>query len=219
MVASSVNMKRPTPLEVLQRRSKLPKKENVVDDFKCPITLELPVYPVMAIDGKVYECEAIAEHIRHAEKEGREIMSPWTRETMTSSFVFLVPSDWLSTLNESVANGNFHEEAVDLWRQRRKKKVDFEELLKRAEGGNMKAMEEVAECYQTREYGRLENQSEAFKWYNRAYESHYSVIGMANVGDMMVNGSGTKKSALKGLMLLFVAARKGSDYAAYALGK
>ena len=218
-IGPSVNLKRPAPLEMSQRRSKLPKKGNVLDDFKCPITLELPVDPVMAIDSKIYEYEAITEHIRLAKTAGREVRSPWTRETMTSSDLFLVPSDWLSTLKKSVENGTFHGESVEIWKRGRKKKEEFEGLLKRAEGGDVKAMEKAGECYQTGEYNNPRDEDKAFKWYNRAYENHNSVIGMANVGDMMVFGRGTKKNVPKGQTLLFVAARKGSDYAAYALGK
>lgn len=209
-----INTKRPAPPEVLQKQRKLVREGSVVDDFKCPITLELPIDPVMAIDGKVYERKAIVDHILHSETSGNVIKSPWTREKMTNSDLFSVPADWSSTLKEFISNGTFHGELVETW----KKKKSFENLLERAEGGDVKAMEEAADLYQTGERGVLVDKREAFKWYNRAYKDHKSVIGMTCVGDMMVIGEGTKKDVRAGRILQFIAARKGSDFAAYALG-
>lgn len=35
----------------------------MLDHFICPLTLALPIDPVVAVDGQVYECDAIATHL------------------------------------------------------------------------------------------------------------------------------------------------------------
>jgi hypothetical protein len=49
-------------------------------DWTCPLTLELPVDPATAEDGRVYERSAIAEHNRNS--EGRRLRSPVTGQAM-----------------------------------------------------------------------------------------------------------------------------------------
>jgi len=51
----------------------------VADDWGCPITCELPVDPVVAEDGRVYEQAAIQEHI---DKQGAGLKSPMTNVAM-----------------------------------------------------------------------------------------------------------------------------------------
>ena len=45
-------LKRPAPAAIVERQAKIWKKDPTVNDFTCPITLEIPVDPVSAIDGK-----------------------------------------------------------------------------------------------------------------------------------------------------------------------
>ena len=52
------------------------------EDFVCPITHELPVHPVMAEDGHIYERSEIEKWIRVSAQEGRALKSPTTNEEM-----------------------------------------------------------------------------------------------------------------------------------------
>ena len=47
--------------------------KSIEDDWKCPITLRLPLDPVIAEDGRTYERSAIEEHIR---VRGADLRSP-----------------------------------------------------------------------------------------------------------------------------------------------
>ena len=54
---------------------------NVVDELLCPITQQLPVDPVTAEDGRLYERAAIEEWIEK-KKEEKFVRSPSTNEDM-----------------------------------------------------------------------------------------------------------------------------------------
>ncbi len=54
--------------------------DKLADEFICPITSELPVDPVTAEDGRVYEKSALLEWF--ATKPEDEIKSPVTNEPM-----------------------------------------------------------------------------------------------------------------------------------------
>ena len=191
----------------------------VMEDFYCPILLALPLNPVVAADGRIYERSEIEQHLK---KNGAK--SPWTNLPMSSVTLHEVPDIFFTTLETKITNGQFQGEMADAWMKKwkaikkaRKDKEDFDELLFRAEGGNVPAMEKVADCYQTGEYGVKIDHYEAFKWYDKANQAG-SVIGKGNVGEMLVKGSGVKKNVLKGQREMFTAMMQGSDYAAYALG-
>ena len=163
--------------------------------------------------------KAIVEHIQKAEREGNKGTSPWTRQEMTISDLFSVPPDWLSTLKESIENGTFQGDLAQTWKQKNEWKYEWERLLEKANQGNVEAMEKVAASYRDEDYGVTQDKAESFKWYTRLYENHRSVIGMTYVGDMLAFGEGVKKNKLKGQNLLFMAAHKGCNYAAFCLGK
>ena len=191
----------------------------VVEDFFCPILLDLPTDPVVAADGRIYERSAIEQHFQ---KSGPK--SPWTNLPMSSATLHDVPAIFFTTLETKISNGQFKGDAADAWMEKRKETKNkmkeyekFKELLLQAEAGNVQAMEHVADCYQTGEYGVTIDQYEAFKWFDRANNAG-SVIGKGNVGELLVTGSGVKKNVLKGQRELFTAMLQGSDYAAYALG-
>ena len=62
----------------VQKKAKLMKTtvDLIVDEYLCPITQELPIDPVTAEDGRVYERSAIEEWLATNEK------SPHTNEPM-----------------------------------------------------------------------------------------------------------------------------------------
>ena len=127
----------------------------VVEDFFCPILLDLPTDPVVAADGRIYERSAIEQHFQ---KSGPK--SPWTNLPMSSATLHDVPAIFFTTLETKISNGQFKGDAADAWMEKRKETKNkmkeyekFKELLLQAEAGNVQAMEHVADCYQTGEYG------------------------------------------------------------------
>ena len=63
---------------------------SIADEYLCPITQELPIDPVMAEDGRIYERLAIMEWL------GRNRQSPITREPMGINLI-RSPQDWCAT--------------------------------------------------------------------------------------------------------------------------
>ena len=59
--------------------------DSLADDLLCPITRQLPVDPVTAEDGGVYERAAIEEHIQSSYNHGPELRSPITNELMVTN--------------------------------------------------------------------------------------------------------------------------------------
>ena len=171
----------------------------VAEDFLCPITHELPVDdPVVAMDGMVYEGVAITTWISNRLKHGVTVVnSPWTGEPMGSTDTVAAPRKWKNKLDECVnkicdnTTGK-DEEYVERYKQ---KKQFLSMVAGATKSKDVVAMEKIAMCYQTGEYGVEVSEDEAFHWYNLAYK-HGSVIGMANAGDLMVHGSGTKKNVV-----------------------
>ena len=56
--------------------------DNGADELVCPITHELPVDPVTAEDGRVYERSAIEEWLKH------HSVSPSTGQPLSSTAIF-----------------------------------------------------------------------------------------------------------------------------------
>ena len=54
----------------------------VAEEWVCPITQELPLDPVTAEDGRVYERSAIATRLGRARPAGEAVKSPVTNEPM-----------------------------------------------------------------------------------------------------------------------------------------
>ena len=42
--------------------------DRIMEQLLCPITHDLPIDPVVTVDGHVYERAAIAEHLRRRER-------------------------------------------------------------------------------------------------------------------------------------------------------
>ena len=51
-----------------QKRRKTSAPSDALEELVCPITLELPMDPVMAEDGTIYERSAIEEHLKNSNK-------------------------------------------------------------------------------------------------------------------------------------------------------
>ena len=88
--------------------------DTLADEFLCPITSELPVDPVMAEDGRVYERKAIKEWF--ATKPEDEVKSPITNELMGKK---LLPAVQVrNTIKAMVQSGAISGEKADAWNKR-----------------------------------------------------------------------------------------------------
>lgn len=82
-----------------------------VSDWTCPLTLELPVDPATAEDGRVYERSAIAEHISNS--EGRQLRSPVTGQAMGPRLTTAFAAR--ETIETLVRSGALRGQAADRW--------------------------------------------------------------------------------------------------------
>lgn len=189
------------------------RKRNSTDELICPIRLELPVDPVMAEDGRVYEREAILEFFKGKEDSGEEIKSPYTNQPMTGTRL-LDATQHRNTIEILIESGVVGGDLADKWVQRTKLK---EALLKRAEAGELDAIEAVASNYYFGQNDFAEDDQRAFKWCRKAHQKG-SVVGTAYLGFLMVEGSEVEENEKQGTMYMALAAARGSNYASYQLG-
>ena len=187
------------------------KFKKTVDDsaseFLCPITQELPLDPVTAEDGRVYERSAIEEWLERNEK------SPHTNEPMGKR---LLPALQVKNMIETmVKSGALSGDKCAAWTQKLEQEKEVERLRQRAEKGNLRAMTLLAYAYQ-RGDGVKRDRAAAFEWATRAADLD-DVAALTLVADSHLYGKGTTKDERTGLIEFGQAAALGSEHACYVL--
>ena len=184
----------------------------IAKEFVCPITQELPINPVTAEDGKIYEETAIREWF--SKKDG-EPTSPSTGAVIGTK-LFPAPQA-RNTIEALVESGAIEGEIAEAW----KEKLELETLVKetraKADGGDGKAMYRLGMWYQFGLRGLAEDTTQARAWYGRSAAVRYPK-GMARFGECLMCGRGGSKNHALGLVMVSQAAALGSDLAAYLLG-
>ncbi|CAB9516986.1 Sel1 domain protein repeat-containing protein [Seminavis robusta] len=202
--------------EALRRRLKSwqqSKNKNPADDLICPITLELPVDPVTAEDGFLYERAAIEQHCKS--RAGMVLKSPMTNERMGGR---LLAAPKLRSLIETlVEKGAIAGEFADKYRAKKQEIKDRAELLKKAEKGDAEAMYRAGEYYHRGAHGFPEDDNVALAWFKKSHRAG-NVKGTALTGDYLLEGWADDKDYKKGMYMSTVAAARGSNLAAYNLG-
>ena len=114
--------------------------ENAFDSFKCSISRALPVDPVTAEDGHIYERAAIEKHFETA----RAARSPMTRRPMGGKL--LKAHHVRSAIESAIASGLLPEEVCEDYATRKEEfeKEKLDELKRKASNGDAKAALEVA---------------------------------------------------------------------------
>ena len=216
--------------------------EGLAEEFVCPLTLELPLNPVMAEDGRTYERSEIEKLIRLRTRcegggidgdgygggggaEGRvevrlELRSPVTNEPMGPR---LVPAVGVrNAVEKLVRSGQIGGDVAERWERRLFEEEEVRSARRCAEGdgetGDVESMVRLGSWYYQGARGMPRDQTLAYKWYRRAADRG-SVRGMAVVGSFLVIGVGVERSEVEGMSLLGMGVQGGSDYAAYHLGK
>lgn len=90
------------------------------------------------------------------------------------------------------------------------------ELLKRAESGDIVAIEEVANSYYRGKNGFPEDNEKALYWYEKALEiDPENVVGLNGVGNIYYNGYGVPVDTEKGSAYYLRAANLGYSKSQY----
>ena len=187
--------------------------DELANELVCPITTELPIDPVTAADGRVYERSAIKEWFQS--REGQPIKSPVTNMSMGTQ---LLPAVQVrNNIKSMVRTGAISGAKADAW----KKKMEEEEMLAglrlKAEAGDPVAMWKLGTAYRDGKYGLTTDLKEAFKYVKQAADKDY-VSALSECARMYLGGIGVSQSLPRGFVMLGQAINAGSDHACYLLG-
>lgn len=188
--------------------------DGICDEWICPITTELPLNPVMAEDGAVYERTAIEEYIRTRNEQGNPLKSPLTNLEMGPR---LTPSTQVrNTIEKLVRSGAISGDKAERWLERLSDEDLIKALKEKAEGGNVSAMDFLGTYYLAGQHGLVADAEKAFQWYKKGADLDHPAC-MAQAGRMLLDGDGTEEPVF-GTALMVQAAMMGSKYAASDLG-
>ena len=108
--------------------------DSIAQEWTCPITQELPLDPVTAQDGRVYERSAIVTWFNKRRKAGQPIKSPVTNEPMQKC---LLPAPQVrNTIEGMIQSGVLVGDIATGWNARLKEKDEVTEIRCRAEAGD-----------------------------------------------------------------------------------
>ena len=195
--------------ETVQLRRQKSATEEAFAELVCPITFSLPVDPVMAEDGNVYERSAIEEWLKQQHK------SPVTNLAMgTKLLPALRVKNMIRTM---VASGALTGDKVDAWKLKLEEEEEVAEWLRKAEAGDGRAMCNLGIWYTHGQKGLAKDAAKSFEWYEKSHEAG-DASGTGALGVCYLVGYGVPKCPMRGAMLLGEAARGGSKVACYRLG-
>mmetsp|Transcript_30687 Transcript_30687/g.67977 ORF Transcript_30687/g.67977 Transcript_30687/m.67977 type:complete len:273 (-) Transcript_30687:230-1048(-) len=177
-----------------------------VKEFLCPISLELPVEPVTAEDGRVYNRAGIQKHIDNADDDN--LRSPVTGAPMGPTLVPAVQVQ--NTLHALIESGAVEDDSAERLKQ-------FTATKKKAEDGDPDAMCDLGGWYYEGSNGLHKDYKQAYVWASKATALNH-VPGMANKGMMLYRGRGVDEDKVAGAALLGIAAGRDDVFACYYLG-
>lgn len=170
--------------------------------------------------GQIYERKEIEKYLEE-KKDKDEILSPVTKQPFETKA--LVPSVHVrNTIDHLIGSGIIEGEMADTWKERMGEKRESEETVRGwkegAERGDTDAMFNLAFSYDNGEHGFKQDKKEAYKWYKKGSDAD-NVYCMAVAGEFLLNGWGTGTNFSEGLVLISLAAEKGSNHACHSLGE
>jgi TPR repeat protein len=183
--------------------------DEACSEFICPITFALPLDPVTAEDGKVYErgaiCEWLAKHRR----------SPSTNEPMgTKLLPALQVKNMIRTM---VKSGAVTGDKTDAWKEKLKREEEVESTRRKAEAGDGWAQHRMGRwCFTGQNDLVPKDHAQAFTWYQKSHDAGW-ISGTRSLGYCYRYGLGASKCLARGVMYLTMAAERGSRRARYLL--
>ena len=204
--------KRDRDADLTEEASKKLRKSinDVAADLVCPITQELPIDPVMAEDGKIYEKKAILEWL------SRDATSPVTRARMGRRLLPAIQTR--NTIEALVNSGAIGDELTTAWKQKLADEKLVKEMRAKAEGGDGHAMYRLGGWYSSGMNGLTKDDVQARAWYERSAATRYPK-GMAAFGECLLLGIGGPQDNALGLVNVTEAAYLGSDVGVMKLGR
>mmetsp|Transcript_75544 Transcript_75544/g.125972 ORF Transcript_75544/g.125972 Transcript_75544/m.125972 type:complete len:261 (-) Transcript_75544:151-933(-) len=139
--------------------------DTLAEEFVCPITQELPLDPVTAEDGRVYERQAIVSWLERADKEG-ETRSPLTNTPMGRR---LLPAVQVrNNIEEMVRSGALLGSKANAWNQRLKDEQEVSAIKQKAEDGDVQSMLLLTRWHVLGRKGLEKDGKQSLHWLKRA---------------------------------------------------
>ena len=185
----------------------------IAKEFVCPITQELPISPVTAEDGKVYEETAIREWF--SKKDG-EPTSPSTGAIIGKK-LFPAPQA-RNTIEALIQSGAIEGEIAEAWKEKLKLETRVKEVRAKAEGGDGEYMWRLGVYYEYGLNGLTKDEVQTRAWFERSAAAR-DPKGLAAFGECLLIGVGGPQDNALGLVNVTEAAHLGSDFGALLLGE
>ena len=179
----------------------------MADEWVCPITCELPIDPVMAEDGRIYERAAIEEHIR---VQGACLRSPFNNVVMGPKLIASVQAR--NSIERLMKTGAICGDKATQWEQRIADQEWLGERRRCAEEGDVDSMVELGHAYYYGSYGAKKDFAMSFHWYKKAADAD-DPHGLCNAAYALVKGHGVQQNEAAGMLMMARAAAKGHIYA------
>ena len=188
--------------------------EEMFAEYRCPITQELPVEPVVAEDGQCYERTAIEEWF----EKHTVAKSPMTNQPIGKTLVTAVQTR--NAIERLIKKGVLAGEAADAWTERQDElkcldKANREKLAK-AYKGDVLSMRMVGFCYRDGTHGFKKNQAKTIEWFRKAAKGG-SPMAIVSLGVFYINGNGVPRDVTRGMIELTRAAMLGSEHGAICI--
>ena len=184
--------------------------DSIADCWLCPITLELPIDPVTAEDGKIYERSAIEQWLRDHNT------SPSTNDPIGSR---LLPAPQAkATIEALVKSGAVADDKATAWKAKLADQEKLRKLREAADGGDGTAMNTLGFFYARGELGLREDLKRARSWFEAAAAKN-NLEALGNYGWYLLNGHGGLKNIGLGIYFTMLGAEQGSTASLERLGE
>ena len=189
--------------------------DNVANEYVCPITQELPVDPVTAEDGRVYERSAIKAWLARPRPADQPVKSPVTNEQMGPR---LLPAVQVrNSIKAMVQSGVLSGSKADAWRQQLAQEEEVAKMRQRANGGDGAAAMLLGGYYLHGNKGLAKDEAQAFQWFKRGADLG-NATAMNCYGYCYAMGKGVAQNGMRAMLHYGQAATLGSETACCNLG-
>ena len=187
--------------------------DEMAEEFVCSITQELPLDPVTAEDGRVYERSAIEDWL--AQQPNERIKSPVTNEPMGR---MLFPAVQVrNSIKGMVKSGAICGAKADAWKQRMAEEDEVAEWRRRAGRGDVAAMFNLGLCYFHGQKGLPKDMVQSSTWIKKAADLD-DPSALAMLRNRYKRGAGVAENQGRSIACMAQAAGLGSEYACFFLG-
>lgn len=191
--------------------------DGLMDELLCPIGQNLPVDPVTAEDGRVYERHEI--QMWFEKNPGQECKSPYTNKLMGKK---LAPACQIkNTIERLVSRRVLVGEAADEWKRVTEETKTFtpelKEVIAKAKAGDVWSMSRLGFAFRDGKMGAKEDKTKAVEWFKKASRAGDPSAAQA-LGVSYARGDGVLKCRARGILELVHAAMLGSEHACVCIG-